>query len=72
VVQISDPDGLGECRTRNLEIISGERDLLVAGKVAMQSPLGKVLCESSIEDCFQFRIDGSEWAVTVVAIRRAS
>lgn len=72
VIQITDPDGQGECRTRNLEIVSGEHDTLASGKVAMNSPLGKVLCSSSMDDCFQFHIDGVVWAVTIVAIRRAS
>lgn len=71
VVQMTDPLGQGECRTRNLELISGDIDRLALGKVAVGSVLGKSLCAASTEDCFEVVIDGVEWALSVVAVRKA-
>ncbi|HEX4080753.1 MAG TPA: AAA domain-containing protein [Rhizomicrobium sp.] len=65
-------NGNGECRTRNLEIRAGDQDNFAIGKVGLSSPLGRILCEASADDCFESRIDGQDVSVTVVAVRRAA
>lgn len=72
VVQTTDLNGDGECRTRNLEIRPGEEEDLAYGKVGQRSPLGRILCEASVDDCFEFHIENREISITVVAIRRAA